>query len=239
MLSRRSKPAASATRNSSPFASVSHPSSSVVLMVCSRKNPAIRTGEPWSKECASMTRRGRSQAAGGEVEDGCNLLPREASVQVHELVDRDAVFKVLEYRRNRHPRIAENPCPVARFWKGPASRVSPRPTPSKRTRANLHPSATINRRHAPCEIRPADVRLVALVHGRSVLDAESIARPFAAATEEESRKETRAGVTALPSNQPAVQDPERHLLLRCVDTLDRGVRSSPRSGRGSDRPRER
>ena len=47
---------------------------------------------------------------GGEVEDGSYLFARESVEHLHDLVNGEAVFQILEYRSNRYARSAENPC---------------------------------------------------------------------------------------------------------------------------------
>jgi hypothetical protein len=47
---------------------------------------------------------------GGEVEDGAYLFARESVEHLHDLVNGEAVFQILEDRGDRYARSAKNPC---------------------------------------------------------------------------------------------------------------------------------
>jgi hypothetical protein len=47
---------------------------------------------------------------GGEVENGSYLFTGESVEHLHDLVNSEAVFQILEYRSDRYARSPENPC---------------------------------------------------------------------------------------------------------------------------------
>ena len=47
---------------------------------------------------------------GGKVEDCSYLVACESVEHLHDLVNGEAVFQILQYRSDRYARSAENPC---------------------------------------------------------------------------------------------------------------------------------
>jgi hypothetical protein len=58
----------------------------------------------------------RVEAAGGKVENGLNLFPRQAIIERYQLVNRNSVFQIFEHGGNRHPGILEHPCAAHPAW---------------------------------------------------------------------------------------------------------------------------
>ena len=73
----------------------------------SRKKSAQRYRRALIKKNAHSSRRQR--AARDVLENGTDLLERDAREQLHEFSNRNAVFKILEQCRERHASVAKYP----------------------------------------------------------------------------------------------------------------------------------
>src|ERR1019366_6784246 len=113
VVSKSSKPSASAAAISSPFTRRSHPRSMASTTMCPFRASRSGAGVPLSKSMSIEHLKGgrdgrRVQASRREFDHGYNLFMRQVE-PLHHLGDRGSYFQIVEDDRNRRPRVPEYP----------------------------------------------------------------------------------------------------------------------------------
>src|SRR5258708_321022 len=118
VVSKRSKPAASAAAISSPLTSRSHPRSIASTTAWPLRAYRSGAGVPLSKSMSISLLGGLRQTrwrvkASRREFDHCHNLFLGQMEPLHNLVDRGSRFQIVENNGNRCPRISEYPCATA------------------------------------------------------------------------------------------------------------------------------
>src|ERR1039457_2676131 len=113
VVSKTSKPAASAAASSSPLVSRSHPRSIASTTMWPLRASRSGAGVPLSKSMSIGHGGGRRdgrrvKAPRRKFDHGYNLFTRQME-PLHNLVDRGAHFKIVKDDGNRGPRVPEDP----------------------------------------------------------------------------------------------------------------------------------
>src|SRR5690242_8478415 len=108
VVTKTSKPAASAASSNSPFRSVSQPRERASSTAWPVKAAATLSGSHCRTRRASARGCGRVETSGSELKHSANLIPRYRELFDH-FVNRQAVLEVLENNRDWRPGASEHP----------------------------------------------------------------------------------------------------------------------------------